>query len=202
MKLYAMYFDPSGETKKVLDVLAEQMGGAESVDFTAMDKRYDVYRCQRGDVCLIGVPAKNGRVPAEALGNLMKVKADHAAAILVVTYGQNGYGDALLELRKSMESCGFISVAAAAVMIGKDSQGNDHPDADDRAQLQEMALKMKEKATWPRKWKDFFVPGRYPYRDGQAEEGQRDGRNKKSLLASIFGKKKAEPESKTCELFL
>lgn len=168
MNVYAMYFSPTGGTKKAVDILAGELGTFWEMDFSLPGKPYELYRFEPGDVCIIGVPSFGGRVPETALRSLTKVRAKGAAAVVVVSYGNRAYEDTLLELRKAMEGCGFKVIAAVAAVTEHSimhQYGTGRPDDKDRKELKAMAEKIKKKLLKPDSWKDFFVPGRYPYKE-------------------------------------
>lgn len=168
MNVYTMCFSPTGGTRKILNILAKELGSPTEIDFSLPGKNYGMYRFVRGDVCFIGVPSFGGRVPKTALENLTKVKADHGAAVLVVSYGNRAYEDTLLELRKAMEGCGFCVVAVVAAVAEHSimrQYGAGRPDAKDEQELKAMIKPIREKLLTPKRWKDFFVPGRYPYKE-------------------------------------
>ncbi|MCI8662240.1 MAG: 4Fe-4S binding protein [Hungatella sp.] len=168
MNVYTMCFSPTGGTKKILNILARELGTPVDLDFSLPDKNYGMYRFVRGDVCFIGVPSFGGRVPETAIRNLTKVRADHGAAVLVISYGNRAYDDTLLELRKAMEDCGFCVVAVVAAVAEHSimhQYGAGRPDAKDEEELKAMIKPIREKLLAPKTWKDFFVPGRYPYKE-------------------------------------
>lgn len=168
MNVYAMYFSPTGGTKRAVGILAGELGAPYEMDFSLPDEPYERYRFEPGDVCVIGVPSFGGRVPEAALRSLTKVRAKGAAAVVVVSYGNRAYEDTLLELRKAMEGCGFKVVAAVAAVTEHSimhQYGAGRPDDKDRQDLKAMAGEIKKKLLKPDFWKDFFVPGRYPYKD-------------------------------------
>ena len=168
MKVYSLYFSPTGGTKRVLDALTADWKPEAELDLSRPDERYDVYRFVRGDVCLIGMPSFGGRVPKEALERLQQMKADQAAAIVVVTYGNRDYDDSVLELRKAAEGCGFRVIGAVAAVAEHSIMhqfASGRPDEQDVKLLKEFADKLQEKLYKPDSWKDFFVPGRYPYKE-------------------------------------
>lgn len=168
MKVYSLYFSPTGGTKKVLDALTAEWKPEAELDLSKADERYDVYRFVRGDVCLIGMPAFGGRVPEIALNRLKQMKADQAAAVIVVAYGNRDYDDSILELRKAAESCGFRVIGAVAAVAEHSIMhqfATGRPDEQDARILGEFAKKLQEKLYKPDSWKDFFVPGRYPYKE-------------------------------------
>ena len=168
MNVYAMYFSPTGGTKRAVDILAGELGTPREMDFSVPDEHYELYRFEPGDVCVVGVPSFGGRVPETALHNLTKVRARGAAAVVVVSYGNRAYEDTLLELRKAMEGCGFKVVAAVAAVTEHSimhQYGAGRPDDKDGQALKAMAGEIKKKLLKPDSWKDFFVPGRYPYKE-------------------------------------
>lgn len=168
MKVYTMYFSPTGGTRRVASILAGEIKTPVEMDFSLPDMDYGMYRFEPGDVCFVAVPSFGGRVPQAALGNLTKVRAHGAAAVAVVTYGNRAYEDTLLELRKAMEGCGF-KVAAAVAAVTEHSimhqYGKGRPDREDTESLKAMAGEIGKKLLKPESWKDFFVPGRYPYKE-------------------------------------
>lgn len=171
MNVYTMYFSPTGGTKRVAGILAREFGAPEEMDFSLPHNKYDMYRFEPGDVCFAAVPSFGGRAPGRALENLTKVRAKGAAAIVVVSYGNRAYEDALLELRKAMEGCGFRVVAGVAAVAEHSilrQYGAGRPDEGDQRALKAMAGKIREKLLKPETWNDFFMPGRYPYRESPA----------------------------------
>ena len=63
MKLYGVYFTPTGGTKRILDIMMEKWQiEKELVDLSVQgfDKRYQL---KRDDICMIAVPSYGGRVP-------------------------------------------------------------------------------------------------------------------------------------------
>lgn len=96
-----------------------------------------------GELCVIVTPVYGGRVPALALQRLQRLKGNGAPAILVVVYGNRDYEDALLELRDTAISLGFVPLTAGA-FIGEHSYSTPElpiaagrPDTDDLQQARE-----------------------------------------------------------------
>ncbi|MDP4161149.1 MAG: flavodoxin domain-containing protein, partial [Bacillota bacterium] len=70
MKIYSMYFSPTGTTKKVVSEIAknisENINGKTSVNainFTLPGFREAPVSFAKGDVVILGVPVYAGRVP-------------------------------------------------------------------------------------------------------------------------------------------
>ena len=94
MKLYTVYFSPTGGTKKVLDELVKEWlindgapdeSGKTSTELVEIDlsdrTRSGAFLSHatpgREDFCIIAVPSFGGRVPAAALERLTQLKAGH-----------------------------------------------------------------------------------------------------------------------------
>ncbi|MFR9233794.1 MAG: flavodoxin family protein [Eisenbergiella massiliensis] len=133
MKLYTVYFSPTGGTKKVLDELVKEWlindgvpdeSGKTSIELVEIDlsdrPRSGAFLSHatpgREDFCIIAVPSFGGRVPAAALERLTQLKAGHTPAVLGAAYGNRAYDDTLLELQEAVEHSGFCPVAAIAAV--------------------------------------------------------------------------------------
>ena len=79
---YNIYFSPTGGTKKVADILVNNLGG----EFCEVDICRDIEKMtlQADEICLVSVPSFAGRVPAVAIERLKKISANGAKAILNV----------------------------------------------------------------------------------------------------------------------
>jgi ferredoxin/methylmalonyl-CoA mutase cobalamin-binding subunit len=167
MKLYEITFSPTGGTRKVADLLTAALGG-EAVSVDLMDSRADfaAVKLTPEDVAVIAVPSYGGRVPAPAAERLKAVQGGGARAVLVCVYGNRAYEDTLVELEDAALAAGF-RVAAAVAAVAEHSIAHRYaagrPDAQDGAQLQAFAGKIREKlsagddtAPW--------IPGNRPYK--------------------------------------
>lgn len=127
-----------------------------------------------GELFVIVTPVYGGRVPALALQRLQRLKGNGAPAILVVVYGNRDYEDALLELRDTAISLGFMPLTAGA-FIGEHSYSTPElpiaagrPDTDDLQQAREFGKTSLEK--WNRLHTtdtpipELAVKGNFPYK--------------------------------------
>lgn len=125
-RINAMYFSPTGTTKKVVSSIAEKvldntnLNKINYIDFTPLENRTEKILFQKDDLLIIGVPVYAGRVPNILLKYLAEIKSLGALAIPVVVYGNRNYDDALIELKYILESNGF-NVISAAAFIGEHS---------------------------------------------------------------------------------
>lgn len=126
-KITAMYFSPTGTTKKIIDKITfkiEEKNGnkvkVNHIDFTLKSEREKSIEFGADDVLIIGVPVYAGRVPNVLLKYLDTVKGLNSYAIPIVVFGNRNYDDALIELRNILVSNGFKVIAAGA-FIGEHS---------------------------------------------------------------------------------
>lgn len=125
-----IYFSPSGEaakiTKKISKVIRDnvEQNHVEEVICNYEDMLSKSARQMNGlefdpeTVVVIGVPAVGGRLPAPCVDMLKKNRGNGAFAVILVTYGNNTYGDALFEMYNLVEDAGFNVTSAAAFAIG------------------------------------------------------------------------------------
>lgn len=138
-KVRAVYFSPTGTTKKIVTVIAgcismELKLPREDYDFTPPDVRKEGVTFGAGEIVVFGIPTYAGRIPNVLLKYLATVKADGALAVPVALYGNRNFDDSLIELRNLLEENGFHTVAGAA-FIGEHSfskvLAKDRPDVKD-----------------------------------------------------------------------
>lgn len=163
-KVTLVYFSPTGNTRKSVEAMAAALGGtAEVLDVTTQPA--PARRFGRDEVVIMGAPVYAGRIPAVARERLAGLSADGATCLVVMTYGNRHYDDALLELADLAAAQGF-AVAGAAALVGRHTFGEiqtERPDAADLAAdaaFAVRALSRGENAPAP------AIPGNRPYREG------------------------------------
>ena len=143
---YNIHFSPTGGTKKVADIMVRNLGG----EFCDVDICRDIEKMslQSCDVCLVSVPSFAWRVQAVAIERLKKISANGAKVILNCVYGNREWDDTLTELQDTLESCGFVCVAAVAAVAEHSifrQFATGRPDSDDAKELAEFARKVTAK---------------------------------------------------------
>lgn len=167
MKIYEIYFSPTGGTKQVADVLAEGLHGeVAAVDLTGYQTKTEALLLSKEDVAVIAVPSYGGRVPEIAVKKLEKMKGNGAAAVLTCVYGNRAYEDTLVELEDTAERAGFHTIAAVAAVaehsiVRKYAAGR--PDSEDRKELINFAAKIREKIL-EGNMETPSIPGNRPYK--------------------------------------
>lgn len=173
-KITALYFSPTGTTKKVATQIARGLAvnltgdsSIHTIDFTLPAGRQQGPAFSGQDVVIAAVPVYAGRVPNVLLPYLNSLSGGGAAAIAVVLYGNRNYDDALVELRDILDARGFKVVAGGA-FIGEHSfsktLGKDRPDAADLAIADRFAVQIAEKLAGEGPIASVAVKGNRPYR--------------------------------------
>lgn len=168
MKVYAIYFSPTGATERVALAIAGAMA-AEVVSMNLCDRDTDASALDLSteDVCILAAPAFGGRIPVASVERFRKLAGNGGKAVLVATYGNREYEDTMVELADIAEACGLTVVAGISAVtehsIAREF-GAGRPNAEDLAQLQGFGKQIMVKiAENPEKAVD--IPGNRPYKD-------------------------------------
>ena len=171
-KVKLVTFSPTGNSSKVAKAIAKGIGApTEHIDITlpnARDKNYEEFQ---DELTIIAVPVYVGRVPNEAAYRIRRLTANNTPTVVVVTYGNRAYEDALRELSDIVTEVGFKPIAAAA-FIGEHSwsipeipTAHGRPDDEDLAKAEEFGYRIREKLERIEKENLLSVetPGKNPY---------------------------------------
>jgi ferredoxin len=122
----AVYFSPTGTTRRIVEGVVAGMRGGNSVmiDMTKKARRNDSTQPYKGQPVIIAAPVYYGRVPLAAAEYFDRLTGNDTPAVIVVVYGNRAYDDALIELYDIAVGRGFIPVAAGA-FIGEHSYSTD-----------------------------------------------------------------------------
>ena len=169
--LRLIYFSPTGTTQKIIRRIGQNLGlkliseNNITQSNTEIDSKID-------DNCLtiIGMPVYGGRIPLTTIERLQELQSNQSPVVLVVTYGNRDFDDALLELKEIATNCGFKVIAGAA-FIGEHSYSSEEkpiaknrPDKEDLVKCQEFAQLITEKLNDPNADSDIDISGNYPYK--------------------------------------
>lgn len=152
-KIRAVYFSPTGTTKKMVTTIAACIGmelklAVEDYDFTPPQMRKEGVVFGADEIVIFGIPTYAGRIPNVLLKYLATVKSEGSLAVPVALYGNRNFDDSLIELRNLLEENGFHTVAGAA-FIGEHSfskvLGKNRPDEKDMMIAGDFARKTAEK---------------------------------------------------------
>ncbi|MBN1777057.1 MAG: 4Fe-4S binding protein [Clostridiales bacterium] len=166
-----IYFSPTGNTKKSVDAMAAAVGGNILDHDVTVDRDGAPCVFTAEDFAVFGMPVYGGRIPIAARDRLLRFRGKQTPCIVLVTYGNRHYDDALVELADLVQAQGFV-VKGAAALVGRHTYGDiqaGRPGADDLAADAAFARKAAANAvvTPP----DIY--GNRPYRDGGGGGGFR-----------------------------
>ena len=167
MKIYALYFSPTGGTKRVLDILISAWDCEKKyIDLSDESNEVSDISFDNNDICVVAVPSFSGRVPQFIIPKLCKIQGRGIKAMLITAYGNRAFDDTLLELKDTMEACGFICSCAAAAVTRHSvvpKYGKNRPDSTDIEELKQFSVRCKEAIE--NTSSVLNIPGNRPYRD-------------------------------------
>ena len=147
--MHIVYFSPTGGTRKAAYIIGKEIDPqATEIDITDHTRQQNSYELNGEDILLVAVPVYGGRVPSVAIDRLKRITGYNTPAILVVVYGNRDYDDALLELKTTMESNGFQTVACIACIAEHSIMrvyAKGRPDSDDETILKNFSEQIKTK---------------------------------------------------------
>ena len=167
MKVYAIYFSPTGSTEKIVKVIANEFGDYQEFDLSKRENNVQQTFAQ-DDICVIGVPSYGGRVPSAALERMKDFRGNNTKAVLIVSYGNRAYDDTVKELTEFVENKNFCCVAAIAAVAEHSIMhqfATGRPDKSDQKELAQFAKKILEKINSGAVCEKLNVPGNFPYRE-------------------------------------
>lgn len=167
MKMYELYFSPTGGTQKVADILTSALADEiVRVDLTDRKTNFGTITLTREDIAVIAVPSYGGRVPATAVERLAVIQGNGARAILVCVYGNRAYEDTLAELQDTAKQAGFRVIGAVAAVaehsIARQFAAG-RPDEQDTRQLGQFAQQIRAKLSGGDA-AEPPIPGNRPYK--------------------------------------
>ncbi|MEG1354078.1 EFR1 family ferrodoxin [Clostridium sp.] len=169
MKLFEIYFSPTGGTKKIADLISRQFDYETiKLDLSNSMEDFSKFTFSEKDLCIIAVPSFGGRVPMVAMSHIKKLKGNGSKVILVATYGNRAYEDVLLELKDTLTTLGFFCIAAIASVTEHSIMrqfATGRPDLQDKEELIKFSGEIKEVLKQVKVTKDLYVPGNNPYKE-------------------------------------
>lgn len=160
MKATVICFSPTGNSRK--SALAAANAIADSVEIVDLTACAALRILPPDEIAIFAAPVYAGRIPTIARDRFAAISGNGTPCILIASYGNRHYDDALLEMADLARENGFIVKGAAAV-IGRHTYGNiqvDRPNDADLAEIADFARRAITGATEP------AIPGNRPYRDG------------------------------------
>ncbi len=175
-KIWLVSFSPTRTSKSVIEAIGS---GIRDIPCETIDLTYPGTDSKRqfaaDELAIIGVPVYAGRVAPLAVERLAAIHGSNTPAVVVVTYGNREFEDALIELRDIVEKAAFKPLAACT-FIGEHSFSGletpiaaERPDQVDLVRAADFGAKIIEKLTNLENLGNFTsldVPGDIPYKEG------------------------------------
>lgn len=163
-KIWAIYFSPTGNTRKVTcraasaAALARSHFGQQEADIdpevtelsiTPLSARDEALTFAEGDLVFFGMPTYAGRLPNKIMPFIRDmVSGGGAFGVPLVTYGNRSADDALMELNLLMRNAGF-RVLGGGVFVCQHAfakkLASGRPDAEDMEKAVELGRRVAEK---------------------------------------------------------
>jgi ferredoxin len=175
-KIWLISFSPTRTSQKVVAAIASGIRGivSETIDLTS-PARISTMRFGPDELVIIGVPVYAGRVAPLAVKRLATVQGDNTPAVIVATYGNRAFEDALVELLDIVLNVSFRPVAACTFIGEHSFSGSStpiaagRPDSEDLAKAEAFGKKISDKLAslkGPENAHCPNVPGNIPYKEG------------------------------------
>lgn len=162
--LYSIFFSPTGGTEKVMECLTDAWEECEVIDLSNPKSDFAQFHFAENNICMIGIPVFEGRVPPVALKRLSMMNANKTPCVLAAVFGNRDIDDALLELKHAVLSLGFVPFAAVSAVAQHSilpMYAKGRPDEADQAELRSFSAKLKAALQEPMRVVE--VPGKEPY---------------------------------------
>ena len=175
-KIWCVTFSPTGTSRKAINALVSGMQGIafENIDLTVPGTT-EIRQFAADELVIIGVPVYAGRVAPLAVKRLGILQGSNTPAVIIVTYGNRDFEDALIELQDIALQAAFMPVAACT-FIGEHSFSGPEtpiaagrPDSVDLATAKAFGVKISEKLAKldePGIVLCPEIPGKRPYKEG------------------------------------
>lgn len=152
-----VFFSPTGATEKAAGAVVQGMTACDErkpacryIDANRPEVREEIYEFGKEDFVVLASPTYASRVPNKIMPFFRdNLKGNGARAVVIVTYGNRSYGDALMEMALMAEGNGFTVVGAAAVPSEHafaPGLATGRPDAADLAELRAFGRSISEVA--------------------------------------------------------
>jgi ferredoxin len=171
-----VYFSPTGTTKRITNEIAQAIHTkrVKVIDCTKPATRAGESLTFYDELVILGTPVHYGRVPSKVADYFTTFNAEKTPAVLVVTYGNRAFEDALIELHDVAINAGFSPIAAGA-FIGEHAYSSKavpiahgRPDIQDMQKAREFGAKIQEKLAHAERLDEIEtlrVPGDTAYRE-------------------------------------
>lgn len=165
-KITGIYFSPTGNTEKYVMAASENIGDVQNIIDLTVNETASKQIFTSEDFVVIGTPVYGGRIPSVARERFLELEGTATPCLVLVTYGNRDYDDALLELTELMDAKGFL-IKGACALVARHTYGEiqiTRPNQQDLDQVTAFAQRVTAKPSCQEAI--LKIPGNHPYRDG------------------------------------
>lgn len=175
--IVSIYFSPNGSTEKLVRKVSQAIGDyhIEKINLNTVESRRKKRKFKSNELVVFGMPVYADRLPSIAKDIFENIKGDNTPCVIIASYGNRDYGDALLELKDNLVKRGFKMLSGAA-MVGEHclntNVASNRPDGKDEANIKAYGEKISEKLSSIRDIDhitDINVRGKFPYHPLKAQ---------------------------------
>lgn len=167
-KISAFYFSPNGTTRCAAQAVASGIGApVKDYDLTRFENRWKRVELTENEVVILALPTYGGRLPGICREFFRVIRAKGNYAVVMTTYGNHDYGEALAELKNRAAEIGLTVIAGAAVPAQhcvKAEIAEGRPDKQDLQALCSFGDRIRRLLEHEEQPKEIMLQGAYPYR--------------------------------------
>lgn len=168
-KVIGVCFSPTGSTREVVKLVMDaSCKERKLIDITNYNDILNNKEYKEDEVIIVGFPVYSGRAPQILISKLKGIKGNGTPCIIIGTYGNRHYDDAILEMRNTLQDQGFNIVMAVAVVTEHSivrSIATDRPDTKDITKIKEIASDIFDKLQSIKEIRDIEISGNENYRE-------------------------------------
>lgn len=164
-RIEIIWFSPVYHTRQLALALGESFGDFPTRHHDITVKATVGLQLGAEDLAIIAIPVYAGRVPPLAASRISQIQAKGTPAVLLASYGNRAYDDALADLKQIAVASGFLPLAAAACVARHTIGlifGEGRPNATDLAELDAFGKKLLQKLSETDQLTQVSVPGATP----------------------------------------
>lgn len=173
-QIHLVYFSPVFHTMVLGRALSHGLANGLGLDapfehditpFSQEDKKMNF---DAGELVVFAAPVYGGRLPAASVERFRQFAGQDSLAVVLTSYGNRAYEDALLELADTISERGFKTIAGAACIAEHTiipSCAAGRPDSMDLASIKDFAHSLAALIKTRKELAAPEIPGNRPYRE-------------------------------------
>lgn len=122
MKIYYVYFSPTGTSASIAGSVAAGIADVMGGDVVAVDVTHEAKDLNAGkdDIVVLAAPVYGGHMPPLAVERMIRISGDGTPCVLLSVYGNRAFEQSLCDMASFAVNKGFMVIAGAA-FVGEHS---------------------------------------------------------------------------------